>query len=361
MNDMTNTPGTGLMLPASTDLQALFRDPGQVDPLIARIEAEVRAHVPDTSTAKGREAIKSLAYKVARSKTALDEAGKALNEEARAQINQVDAARRAIRDRLDALKDEARKPLTDWEAAEAVRQARDAQILDQLTQHGMTGQEPSADIIAAGYRIRELALPDDFGGDRDAAEAARAASMQALRNMFEAAKTRETDAAELVRLRAEAVERAAADEAARIERERIEAERLAAERAEQARKDAEARAAREADERAAREKAEAERIERAKAEAAQKAAAEAEARHQCELAEAARREQEAAQRERDRMAAEKRAEEEAQRKREENARIRNRVRREIAAALSALPQPLTPETVAEALVAGGIPNTTVRF
>ena len=64
-----------------------------------------------------------------------------------------------------------------------------------------------------------------------------------FRSMFEAAKTRETEAAELARLRAEAAERAAADEAARIERERIEAERLAAERAEQARKDAEARAA----------------------------------------------------------------------------------------------------------------------
>lgn len=361
MNDMTNTPGTGLMLPATTDLQALFREPGQVDPLIARIEAEVRAHVPDTSTAKGREAIKSLAYKVARSKTALDDAGKALNEEARAQINQVDAARRTIRERLDALKDEARKPLTEWEAAEASRQDRDKRILEQLTNHGLTGLEASADIVAKAAQIRGILLPDDFGEGLDAAEAARAATMEALRNMYLAAQKREAEAAELEKLRKEATERAAADEAARIERERIEAERLAAERAEQARKDAEAQAAREAEERAAREKAEAERIERVRKEAAQKAAAEAEARHQRELAEAARREEQAAQRERDRIAAEQRAEEEAQRKREENARIRNRVRREITAALAALPQPLTPETVAEALLAAGIPNTTVRF
>ena len=33
----------------------------------------------------------------------------------------VDAARRKMRDALDALRDEARKPLDDWEAAEATR------------------------------------------------------------------------------------------------------------------------------------------------------------------------------------------------------------------------------------------------
>lgn len=361
MNDMTNTPGTGLMLPAGTDLATLFKDRAAVDPLIERIEKEVRAHIPDTSSAKGREAIKSLAYKVARSKTALDDAGKALNEEARAQINQVDAARRKIRDRLDALKDEARKPLTEWEEAEAARKTRDVQILEKLKSHGMTGHEPSAEIVATAGRIRDIALPDDFTGDRDAAEDTRATTMAALRNMFTAAQTREAEAAELEKLRKEKAERDAADEAERIKRELEENARQAAERAQQEQQEAEARAAREAEERAAREKAEAERIEQARKEAAEKAAAEAEERHQRELAEAARREEEAAQRERDRIAAEKRGEEEAQRKREENARIRNRVKREIAAALAALPQPLTPETVADALVAGSIPNTAVRF
>ncbi|MEO1949279.1 hypothetical protein [Thioclava sp.] len=413
MNDMTNTPGTGLMLPAGTDLAALFKDQAAVDPLIERIEKEVRAHVPDTSSAKGREAIKSLAYKVARSKTALDDAGKALNEEARAQINQVDAARRKIRDRLDALKDEARKPLTEWEEAEAARKTRDAQILEQLKNHGMTGHEPSAEIVATAGRIRDIALPEDFTGDRDAAEDTRATTMAALRNMFTAAQTREAEAAELERLRKEKAERDAADEAERIKRELEENARQAAERAQQEQQEAEARAAREAEE--AKERATAQRrdlaarltqhvrnagkgmidgqvypfpmliaevrdrvmrdieacgefgegvlVVRQKVLADLEAAYQehqAEAREQAK-AEAARREEEAAQRERDRIAAEKRAEEEAQRKREENARIRNRIKREITAALAALPQPLTPETVAETLVVGGIPNTTVRF
>ena len=65
-----------LALPEGTALVALFKTENGLDPLIERIAAEVRAHVPDLTTAKGRDAIKSLAYKVARSKTMLDDAGK---------------------------------------------------------------------------------------------------------------------------------------------------------------------------------------------------------------------------------------------------------------------------------------------
>jgi hypothetical protein len=121
MNEMSAETGTALALPAQTDLAVMFRKENGLDPIVARIAEEVRSHVPDLTTAKGRDAIKSLAFKVARSKTALDDAGKKLNEDARAQINIVDAARRKIRDQLDALRDEARKPLDDWEAAEKER------------------------------------------------------------------------------------------------------------------------------------------------------------------------------------------------------------------------------------------------
>jgi colicin import membrane protein len=66
---------------------------------------------------------------VTRSKTAIDDAGKKLNEEARAKINAVDAQRRKIREELDALAEEVRKPLTEWEKAEDQRIAdKEAQI-----------------------------------------------------------------------------------------------------------------------------------------------------------------------------------------------------------------------------------------
>jgi hypothetical protein len=61
------------------------------------MKEECDAHEPDLTTEKGRKAIASLAYKVARTKTAIDDAGKALNEEARARINAIDESRLPFR------------------------------------------------------------------------------------------------------------------------------------------------------------------------------------------------------------------------------------------------------------------------
>jgi colicin import membrane protein len=85
---------------------------GGVETILSKLETEVRAVKRDISSAKGRKEIKSLAFKVARSKTALDEMGKDLNESKRAEINRVDAERRIIRERCDALKEEVLSDLT---------------------------------------------------------------------------------------------------------------------------------------------------------------------------------------------------------------------------------------------------------
>ena len=119
--------------------------PGGVDTILGKIEAEVRATKTDISTASGRQAVASLAYKVARSKTALDEMGKELVSELKAKTGAIDAERRTIRDRLDALKDEVRRPLTDWENADKARiEAHEKAILDLEAMLDFGGLEPSA-------------------------------------------------------------------------------------------------------------------------------------------------------------------------------------------------------------------------
>jgi colicin import membrane protein len=97
----------------------VFTKPDQMDPILDRIFKEARSQVPDTSTAKGRAAIASLAYKVAQTKTYLDGLGKDLVAEMKKLPAVVDESRRNMRDKLDALKDEVRQPLTDWEAEQA--------------------------------------------------------------------------------------------------------------------------------------------------------------------------------------------------------------------------------------------------
>jgi hypothetical protein len=94
----------------------VFASQESLSSILMDIREEVCKEVPDLSTAASRKRISSLAYKVSKSKTALDELGKQLVAEWKAKSAAVDKDRKRVRDELDALRDEVRKPLTDWEA-----------------------------------------------------------------------------------------------------------------------------------------------------------------------------------------------------------------------------------------------------
>ncbi len=87
---------------------AEFFKAGGSEDILTKLETEVRARAAklDISTDFGRKEIASLAYKVARSKTALDKSGKDLTEDIRKQKEAIDAERRKVTERLDSLKDE---------------------------------------------------------------------------------------------------------------------------------------------------------------------------------------------------------------------------------------------------------------
>lgn len=257
MTDQTPIPGTALALPEPTALAAMLRDPAKVDTQLDLIEKEVRSYVPDVSTAKGRDAIKSLAFKVTRSKTAWDDAGKAANETARKQINVVDAERRKIRERLDALRDEARKPLTDWEDAEKARV--DALVARLDVFKPATVPTESGALKAMRYEIDAISIDESWQEYRPQAASEKAACLGKLDDHITAAMQREElvreqarKDAELEELRAEKVRR---DEADRLRAEAdaaAEAERQAAAKREQDRLDAEAKEKRDAEEAEAR-------------------------------------------------------------------------------------------------------------
>lgn len=353
------------LLPEVLDPPAVFATSASVDAVLADIEAKARAFVPDLSTATGRKAIASMAHTVARSKTALDDAGKGLNDERRAQINVVDAERRKIRDRLDALKDEVRAPLTKWEADEESRKSALRDRLAALDAGRADAMCPAAQIGAVVAEIVAVVIGDDWQEFRVEAALAKDRALVELRRSLAIAEQREAEQAELARLRAEAAAREEADRKRR-ELEEAEARRVAAEKAEverQARVDREKqeaveRAARAAEERA---KAEAERIAReteAKADAERRAAADREAELKRQVAEAKAREERAAQAERDRIEAESRAAEAARAKREANAKHRARIKAEIAQAVAALN---SSAEIAEALISGRVPHVEVRM
>ncbi|HEE9906978.1 TPA: hypothetical protein R8G56_005223, partial [Citrobacter freundii] len=117
---------TDLVVIEKSSAMDVFTNNEQLDPIIEKIEKEARSLVPDVSTKKGRDAIASMAHKVARSKTYIDNAGKDLVAELKALPKQIDESRRIVRERLDALKDEVRRPLTEWEAEQERIKAEEA-------------------------------------------------------------------------------------------------------------------------------------------------------------------------------------------------------------------------------------------
>ncbi len=119
------------LVPKENALQVYSAENG-LDPYLQKIRAEIDSFVPDVSTRKGREAIASIAYKVARSKTALDGVGKDLVAELKEVPKKIDAERKRMRDLLDSWQAEVRKPLTEWEEAEAARVAAHERRVDEL-------------------------------------------------------------------------------------------------------------------------------------------------------------------------------------------------------------------------------------
>lgn len=310
---------TALAIPEPASLQVMFQKPDQITAMIERIEAEARAHAPDLSTVKGRKAIASLAYKIAQSKTALDKAGKDLNADLREKINVVDAERRKIRDRFDALKDEIRKPLDDWEAAEEARVDALKARLDRLD--GATPAEDTSESLKALIaRVEATIIDDSWQEYLPHAGKAKDATLIRLRTQLAATEKREAEAAELERLRAEAAAREEADRMRR-EAEEAEARRIAAEKAE---------AERQA------------QIEREKQEAAERAAARAQ------------REAE------ERAEAERKQEAEARAKREADQAHRARIQGEIAGALEAY-EAMGAMGIADAIMGGAIPHVRVML
>ncbi len=254
---------TDLVVIEKQNAMAVFTTKEQLDPIIEAIEKEARSLVPDVSTRKGRDAIASMAHKVARSKTYIDNAGKDLVAELKALPKQIDESRRIVRERLDALKDEVRRPLTEWEAEQErikAEEAMNAMHAEALEMNIKFDQELAAKFEAD----HEMALLMNDKFDRDREEQRRLAE-QVQRERDERLKQ---EAADKAKREAEERHKAEIEAAARREAE----EKARAEAAERQRIESEQRAAREkqeAEARAEREKAAAVEAERLKAKQAE--------------------------------------------------------------------------------------------
>jgi hypothetical protein len=336
--------------------------PGGVDDILAKIRTEVMSEVIDISTEAGRKHVASLAYKVARSKTALDKMGKTLGQEHYDSWKAITSERAKIEKELDNLRDEVRKPLTDFENAEKARIDCHENALASIQSLMTFDFQPTAADIKNRIDALISARPRDWEEFAKRASDLEQSVVAALNGRYEEAAKREAEAAELARLRAE--------EVARQQKERDE--KIAAEAAEKARVEAEQKAARAAEETARAAQAERNKIElekaaalakAAQAEADSKAAAEKAERDAKEAAEAAKKRQAAAiEAERTRVADEAKRVAAEVAKRETDKKHLAGINNEVLVALIDLGvDPAIAKGVVVALAKGAIPHTRISY
>lgn len=243
-------------LPAYEDALQVFTTDEALDRIYAEVEAKVTGVVYDMSTKKGRDQCASDAYKVARSKAAVEKLGAKLSAEYKEIPKKIDASRRRIKERFDALQEQIRQPLNEWEKAEDARQAKHNQNLMHLHQYAANASQQLDSATLRNMLDSVKAVLVDESWEEFEAEAHRAKdkALEALSTALAAREKYEAEQAELARLRAEAEARRIQDEKERIAREAAEAATKAAEAKAQAEREAAAK--READARAAQEKAE---------------------------------------------------------------------------------------------------------
>lgn len=179
----------------------LFAGDG-MEPLLTRIETEVRSYSLDISTAAGREEVVSVAYKITRSKTTLDKMGKDLGEEYRKKVNALNAKRNMAVTRLESLRHEIRKPLTDWENAEKARVQKHQDGIADIKRLDMCSPvTPSASIQAAIERLSQFHGRDWQEFD-SMAKTTISQVFESLTKKLEESKRNEAEREELARLRA---------------------------------------------------------------------------------------------------------------------------------------------------------------
>ena len=223
--------------------------------LVDRIAEEVRKHVPDVTTKKGRDAIGSLAAKVSKSKTIAEKYAKDLVAEEKARIKLVDDDRIQFVKRMDALRDEILAPRDAWEQAEKDRVAKHEHHIATIRMVSVLATAADSELTALTIKeaietLENRVIDSSFEEYEEQAKLAKFETLEVLRKALGVREKYEAEQAELERLRIaeqqriqqereaqiarEAAEKATreAEEKARFEAERVQREKLEAEQRE---------------------------------------------------------------------------------------------------------------------------------
>jgi hypothetical protein len=206
--------------------------PKGLDPLIEGVRKKVEEFQKeefDLEKKKDRDKIRSFSSNVAKSKTFIDKARIAFVKEKKESLKIIDQECKRFRDTLDEIRDEVRKPLTEWEEAEKIRVENERQYEIYLMEWDDAIAEDDIFNRERDIRIKEAKF-EKVEADRKAKEDAEHLEKERIENESrikkEAAEKAECDAENKIKTEREAKEKA--------ERDKLQAEdnaKLAAEKA----------------------------------------------------------------------------------------------------------------------------------
>lgn len=353
-------PVTDIIVAVEATPQIVLLDREKFDAFYEKMKAETDKLVPDVSTKKGRDEIRSMANRVTTTKASIEKSRLALTAGWRDQTAKVNEEGRIIKERLAALAEQVRAPLTAWEDEQKKIEERCRATMDFLRNAAIiTLGDTVESVRERGSKVHFTVIDEDeFGGLYDDAVALKGLAVTALKEALARLQKEEEERAELARLREQEEQRKAEEEARRAK--------------EQAEKDEQERKEREEQYRAAVEKAQAEAVQRAKEEAAEKAriAAEQEAQRKIDEANArAAQAEREAQEERNRIAdaaaakeAEEKAARDAQAKCEADQAHRTAVKTKAKEAImSCGADEETAKKIVMAIIAGEVPHVSLAW
>lgn len=182
------------------DLQEFFLDNERLDALYAHVEKMARALVADPLTKEGASQIKSCARQIASVKKRIEDIGKDVVAELKKLPGQIDANRKSLRERLEALQDDIRRPVTEIENREDEIDG----IKSIRMKHGMSSSEEIAKELEF---VKKIPLTEEkWHESLEKAKAAIAGETKALELLKATALKREEDARRLAELEANQAE-----------------------------------------------------------------------------------------------------------------------------------------------------------
>lgn len=238
MTTTAEKPSTELALPEVTSATApsVYVE-GGLSPFIQRVKEQVEGEIPDVTTKKGRARVASLAMQVARSKTAIEKPGREYLKHLKALPKVVETELREFTRGMDALRDEVRAPLNEWEAVERARIENHQDVIADFRNwldegKVYTSAELKAEIQHLGAQSVEL---EEF---TEQAALAKEVTLKRMNDMLPAIELHEAQQAELERLRQEAAQREQQEREQRIAIEAAAKAKAEAELAAQAERNA---------------------------------------------------------------------------------------------------------------------------